>query len=123
MIGFFRESDRKSVVDLWLKTFNDGETYINNYIDVFNSNLIVCRINDAVVGMVSLLDVNVGEHKGGYVYALAVDEEHRKQGIATHLLTFAQETMLNKGYDFSLVVPEPYENLENFYKKRGFTCE
>lgn len=123
MIGFFEESDRKSIVNLWRCTFNDGETYINNFINKFNSNIIVCRVNDAVVGMLSLLDVFVGQHKGGYIYALAVDEEYQKQGVATRLLSYAQEIMVSRGYEFSVVVPEPYNLLEAFYKKRGFVCE
>ena len=123
MIGFFKENDRKSIVDLWRRTFNDSEDYINNFINVFGENIIVCRLNDRAVGMVSLLDIFIGEQKGGYIYALAVDEKYQNQGIATRILAFAEEIMLKKGCKFSIVVPEPYNCLELFYKKLGFCFE
>ena len=123
MIGFFKENDRESIIDLWRRTFNDCEDYINNYINAFSENIIVCRLDGVVIGMVSLLDICVGEHKGGYIYALAVDEGYRKQGIATCILEFAQEKMLNEGCEFSVVVPEPYNYLERFYKNLGFNYE
>ncbi len=123
MVDFFKESDRVNVIDLWQRTFGDDRTYISNYIDTFAENIIVYRIDDVAVGMVSLLDVCTSECKGGYIYALAVDKKHRKQGIATRLLSYAQEIMSDRGYDFLLVVPEPYDSLEKFYKKLGFAFE
>ena len=123
LVGFFEQSDRKSVVDLWRRTFDDNEDYINNFINLFGEKIIVYRVDGITIGMLSLLDVSLNGYKGGYIYALAVDKQYQKRGVATSLLTFAQETMLNSGYKFSILVPEPYDSLEAFYKKFGFDCE
>ncbi len=123
MVDFFKESDRKSIVAVWQRAFGDNENYVNHFIDASCADILVYRVDNVVVGMVSLLDIYVNGQKGGYIYALAVDKEYRNQGIATRLLSFAQEVMLKKQYSFSVVVPEPYCSLEAFYKKLGFDCE
>ena len=123
MIRLFEEKDRKDIVDIWQNAFGDSEKFINDFIDNSGAKIFVANADETTVGMVSLFDVCVGENKGWYIYALAVEEKYRGNSIATNLLSFVENKMLDNGYKFSLVVPEPYDTLKDFYQKLGFTNE
>lgn len=123
LISLFEEHDRRSVVDIWSQAFSDTEEFINKFLDFSGAKMYVYRENGAVLGMFSVFDVEAHGKKGAYIYALAVEEKHRRKSIASKMLEFADEIFSSKGYAFSIVVPEPYTCLEAFYKKRGYETE
>lgn len=123
LVSLFEERHRKQLVSIWKEAFSDSEEYINKFLDLSCAKTYVYCDDDLVVGTVSVFDVCLENKKGAYIYALAVDSKHRGRGVASSLLEFVQETLLLNGYDFSLVVPSPYECLESFYKNRGFVKE
>ena len=123
LISLFEEHDRRSVIDIWSQAFSDTEEFINNFLDFSGAKVYVYRENGAVLGMFSVFDVEAHGEKGAYIYALAVEEKHRRKSIASKMLEFADEILSSKGYAFSIVVPEPYTCLEAFYKKRGYETE
>lgn len=115
--------DRMQIAKIWQESFGDTEEYINDFLDRGIAVTLVYREQTEVVGIVSILDVCVGDKKGGYIYALATRSDRRGKGVAGKLLEYADRLLTANGYSFSLVVPEPYARLEEFYKKRGFTGE
>ncbi len=123
LVSLFEERDRRSVVDIWSQAFSDTEEYINHFLDFSGAKTYVYRENDTVVGMFSVFNVEAHGKKGAYIYALAVEENYRRKSVATRMLEFADEIFFDKGYAFSIVVPEPYSKLEVFYKKQGYENE
>lgn len=120
LVSLLEECDRKSVVDIWSQAFLDSEDFINSFLDFSGAKTYIYRENGAVVGMFSVFEVEVHGEKGGYIYALAVEENHRGKSIASKMLESAHRMFQDGGYAFSIVVPEPYSQLEAFYKKRGY---
>jgi ribosomal protein S18 acetylase RimI-like enzyme len=56
-----------------------------------------------------------------YLFRLAVKKEYRKQGIASQLISFAQEIVKKRGItEVGLYVNAFNKELQNFYLKRGF---
>lgn len=108
---------------MWCEAFSDSEEYVNHFFDSNCAKTYVYTEDDTPVGMVSVFDISLNEKKGGYIYALVVDKQHRGKGVACRLLQFVDKTLKTSGYDFSLAVPSPYESLEPFYKRFGFDRE
>lgn len=123
MIGLLEEQDRKTVVDIWTQAFGDTQDYIYRFFNLSGATTYVYRENGLVLGFVNLLDVTVNEKKGGYVFALAVDEKYRGRGIGSKLLEYVDITLTNNGYSFAIVIPEPYNKLKQLYCSCGFDDE
>lgn len=80
--------------------------------------ILVAEDKNNVVGV---LYINNFGKEIGWMFRLAVKKSHRKHGIATHLITKAEEFLKENGaIEVGMYVGANDQNLRNFYKKRGF---
>lgn len=123
MIGLIEEHEKKAFVGIWSQAFGDTQEYVHRFLTLSGATNYVYREDGRVLGIVSVFDVTANGKKGGYIYALAVEKNHRGRGIASRLLEYVDRTLVNQGFSFALVVPEPYDALKSFYNSRGFDNE
>jgi len=91
--------DYQKVFALWSDTEgmglsdSDSEEEIAKYLSRNPGHSFVCEYGDRIVGTI------LCGHDGrrGYIYHVAVSEEHRKRGIARMLLTKALDSLRNAG--------------------------
>lgn len=120
-IEFLTEKYIEDVFILWRKTFGDDEEFIKSFFACWQpeKHTLILREEHCVLGMLSLLPVSANGVKGRYIYAVATEQAARKRGIATRLLSAAEEAQLKQSEKFSVLVPSS-ENLFEFYEKRGW---
>lgn len=57
----------------------------------------------------------------GWIFSLGILEEHRKKGIATHLLQLMEEEFQSRGVEkIRLEVSTHNKTAQRFYKRRGY---
>lgn len=117
MIGYANEKDFDKIICLWHKVFGDNQDVIKKYLERFYQRVLLYRENDEVLGMMSLLPISVKSRMGYYVYAVATDEAHRGEGIASKMIEYAKN--LCKKDEFLILVPAQ-TSLFEFYKRLGF---
>lgn len=114
MIDFV--TDREQIILLWKSVFKDSEEYINYFLDACkNKSCLGYFKNERLVSMMFLIDCSYCGCKGKYIYAVATDENHRKNGYAGALLNHAKEIM----DDFLWLIPAN-ESLIKYYKRFNF---
>ena len=94
----------------FLKTYD-----LNNYIN--NSNYIILVYEEYNIAAFLLIRNNLDFYE---IEALYVDENHRKRGIASKLLTFFLENYPKKGEEIILEVNVNNTPAINLYKKFAF---
>ena len=79
----------------------------------------ICKINKQIVGFTVLTKKEKNEI---LIYAVFVDENHRRKGVATKLIQNSMNSARNiyKNAYFTLHVMVTNENALNLYKKIGF---
>ncbi len=76
----------------------------------------------SLIGMLHLLPFRCESGRACYLYAVATDPRHRRQGIASQLLRAALQRITDEGYDLALLIPDPAQPwLTGFYARFGFT--
>ncbi len=102
--GFYR------MYHLWIK---------NSVNHSVASEVLVAGANK-IIGMITLRNKN----GRGDIGLLAVDDQHRGQGIASALLTAAKHYFINHGYqDLQVVTQQSNFSACALYEKNGFSCE
>ncbi len=117
MIGFAEKTDFNNIISLWNKVFGDNEAVIREYLERFYDRVLFYKDGDELLGMLSLLPISVKNRMGYYVYAVATDEKHRGEGIATKLIEYAKD--LCSKDEFLILVPASNSLIE-FYERFGF---
>lgn len=122
MFRFANENDRQSLFELWHSCFGDSEKYVFPFLDTFlgEDNVYVYEDSGRIVSAVYALDCEIGSHKGIYFYAVATDENYRKQGLARKEIEFLIDYKTKKGAEIFLLTPSNEKN-RNYYGKLGFS--
>jgi ribosomal protein S18 acetylase RimI-like enzyme len=94
----YQAADEPAVIDLWIQVLpdpaphNDPATTIRKKLAVERDLFLVAEIEGAVVGTV------LGGYDGhrGWVYAVAVHPQNRRQGIGTALVRRLEEVLVER---------------------------
>lgn len=121
MFRFANEKDRESLFILWKSCFGDGEKYVYPFLDTFlkEDNVYIFEDDGKAVSAVYALDCKIGEYKGIYFYAVATDENYRRQGLAKKEIEFLIDYKTKKGAEVFLLTPSNEKN-RSYYKTMGF---
>ncbi len=121
MFRFANENDRQSLFELWNSCFGDDEAYVFPFLNCFlvNDNAYIYEDKGRIVSAVYALDCEIKGHKAVYFYAVATDENYRKQGLARHEMEFLIDYKTEKGAEIFLLTPSNEKN-RNYYAKLGF---
>jgi ribosomal protein S18 acetylase RimI-like enzyme len=119
----YRKSDEEAVVSLWKRTFpntspwNEPHADIRRKLTVQRELFLVAEIDGQLVGTAM---AGFDGHRG-WVYLLAVDEAHRRKGIATQLVRRAEQNLAALGcVKLNLMVRTSDLDVLPFYEKLGF---
>ncbi len=123
------DSDRDSIIELYLRTFPDNEKAIVSKlaIDLLDERTtpetlsLVVETDGAVVGHIAFSPVKIvnNDHLLGYTLApLAVLPEYQKQGIGTQLVESGKKSLLETGTHILFVYGDP-----DYYGRFGFNAE
>ncbi len=121
MFRFANENDRESLLSLWHSCFGDGEKYVYPFLDTFlkEDNVYIFEDKGKAVSAVYALDCKIGKYKGIYFYAVATDENYRRQGLAKKEIDILIDYKTKKGAEVFLLTPSNEKN-RNYYKTLGF---
>ncbi len=105
---------------LWKQAFGDSDLYISAFFDrAFSRDRCLSLLRGGeVLGMIHWLPCGLGEQKLAYIYAFAVAESCRGQGLGRRLLNAAHRLLELEGYSGILLLPE--EGLGELYRKFGY---
>ena len=112
---------------LWKLAFGDDDSYIDDFYQrcAQPENMLVLLEDGALRSMLALLPVTVALPDGttasaSYIYALASDPAHRKQGFGRMLLQYVDFYLGERGVDCVITVPAE-AGLHRFFSTVGFT--
>ncbi len=126
IVEFNNSKHRNQVVELWQTVFgsetghNSSEVSIDKKIKNKDGLFFVAEKEQRVIGTV------MGGYDGhrGWIYSIAVDPEHRKQGIGSNLLSFVQNKLTSLGcLKVNLQILAENESVQRFYVANGFSVE
>lgn len=122
MFRFATPDDREGLFYLWNSCFGDGKDFVFPFLDSFmdSDNIYVCEKDGKIVSAVYALDCSIGKHKGVYFYAVATDENYRRQGLAEEEIRFLIDYKEKNGAEVFLLTPSNEKN-RNYYSKLGFS--
>lgn len=109
----YRPEDRAALTALWRQVFGDPEAVVAAFFDALPRMGIgaVAEAEGRPVGAAYVLDamdmVDAAgiERRCGYLYAVAVDPEHRHQGLGAKLSREAAALSLRRGTEFICTLP------------------
>lgn len=119
------KEDMNAVCRLWQCVFGDSEETTKFFYDTFpdTDNVLLCEIDGKVVSILTLIEAEIvsadGKSKAFCVYAAATEENYRKKGIMSRLLSFACEIAAERKADFLFLKPAS-EKLYSYYERNGF---
>lgn len=96
----------------------DSEKNLNSMITNHSNGLFVALDNNSVIGCAFIISFG---SKVAWIFRLAVKKDYRKHGVATQIITYAENILKNQGViEIGLYVSETNKELQDFYKKRDF---
>ncbi len=119
------KEDMNAVCGLWQRVFGDSEETTKFFYDTFpdTDNVLLCEIDGKVVSILTLIETEIispnGKNKAFCVYAAATEENYRKKGLMSGLLSFAGKIAAERKADFLFLKPAS-EKLYSYYEKNGF---
>ena len=122
----FEEEDAPKVIALWNRVLADGSPHndpalaIRKKTEVDDELFFVAEVDSRLVGTV------MGGYDGhrGWIYALAVEPEHQRQGIGRALIAHLESALLERGcLKINLQVRASNESVIAFYEKLGYQVE
>lgn len=117
-IDFFLR--REEITTLWRECFGDTREYTDFFIDNCpDKDCIACIEENKIVSFMFLLNGSKDGFRVKYVYAACTEQQYRRKGIMTSLLSFAVENERKRGTDALFLLPAG-NSLVTFYKKAGF---
>jgi len=122
IIRQYLPEDEEAVINLWkicnlTKPWNNPEQDINRKLENSPELFLVGTINGIIVASVM---AGYDGHRG-WIYYLAVDPEHRKQGLGRQMMTAAEEKLLEIGCPkIDLMVRKNNMDVITFYEKIGY---
>ena len=125
-IRSYRKADRPQLERLWSAVFPDDPPrnapvrMIDGALGVRPESLLVAELDGTVVGAV----IAGWDGVRGWIYHLAVDDSHRRRGIATRLMRAAEATLRALGCSkINLQVRATNQNVVAFYRSLGYQVE
>jgi len=123
---FSNTAHREQVIALWETVFgyeaahNRPALVIDKKVEVDDGLFFVAVIAEVVVGTVL---AGYDGHRG-WIYSVAVAPAHRRQGIASRLVSFAERVLTDRGcVKINLQIMEGNECVTAFYSSLGFFIE
>jgi ribosomal protein S18 acetylase RimI-like enzyme len=122
----YRDADEQAVIALWSEVLpdsaphNDPATAIRKKLAVERDLFFVAEDDGVVVGTV------MGGYDGhrGWIYSLAVQPRHRRQGIAAALIRQLEAALAGRGcLKVNLQVRASNTGVIAFYEKLGYAVE
>jgi ribosomal protein S18 acetylase RimI-like enzyme len=122
----FEESDEPAVIELWNETspahapHNDPATAVRKKLEVERDLFFVAEAEGAVVGTV------MGGYDGhrGWIYAVAVKSQFRRQGVGTALMRHVEAALAERGcLKVNLQVVAANAGAVTFYETLGYSVE
>ncbi len=121
----FQAADRQALIDLWLRVFPDDPPH-NEPTAVLDAKL---RVDDLV--FVAELDGQIAgacmagyDGHRGWLYAVAVDDAYRRQGLGRQLVLHAVERLQHLGcIKINLQIRADNHAVADFYRDLGFKVE
>lgn len=124
---------QQDMMNLWKKVFGDSDDYINLVFNSRNMNhikLFYKYEDDIFVSGMLGVDYFLKDNsntpkninnslKASYLCGLATLPEYRNKGIMSKLIERCNETLFNKGYVISFLIPAE-EHLRYYYNKFGY---
>jgi ribosomal protein S18 acetylase RimI-like enzyme len=124
----FSSADESAVVSLWHRCFppehltghNEPHGAIARKLAYQPDLFFVARIDDQIVGTTM---AGYDGHRG-WMYSVAVDPDHRRQGIARALLHHAEQALIALGCQkINLQVRESNQDMIAFYRRCGYVID
>jgi len=116
---------RQQTIDLWKKVFgyeathNEPGLVIDKKVAV-DDLLYVAVKDDEVIGTIM---AGYDGHRG-WVYSVAVHPDHRRKGLGSKLLEYAQDKLVALGCNkINLQILEKNKNVQAFYAAHGYEVE
>lgn len=117
--------DYDSIYELWmsckgmgLNNLDDSKEGIERFIKRNPDTCFVAVIDDKIVGAIMV----GSDGRRGHIYHTAVNLQYRRQGIATHLVDTALQSLAQLGINkVVLVVFDKNSDGNRFWEKNGFT--
>lgn len=106
---------------IWQQAFGDSDSFLDSFFETgFAFERCRCIFsNGSPVAAVYLFDGMWGSRKAAYLYALAVEEAHRGQGLSRLLLTDTHGMLRREGYGIA-VLEAASEPLRAYYERMGY---
>ncbi len=108
---------------IWKQAFGDSDEFLNNFFETgFAYDRCSCVLQeDEPVAAVYLFDCGWQEKKVVYLYALAVEQSHQKQGLSRLLLASTHAKLHQQGYAGAILEPAT-DSLRQYYERLGYRC-
>lgn len=123
---FHNDRHRAAVIDLWKDVFgyetprNDPDLVIDRKLAVDDGLFFVAEDNETVIGTIM---AGYDGHRG-WIYALAVHPDRRRQGIGTRLLARAERALTDRGcVKVNLQILASNARVQAFYEAHGYAAE
>lgn len=126
LVRSYRHSDEQAVIRLWREALpctaphHDPATSLKLKLAHDGELILVATVDDRVVGAV------IGGFDGhrGWIYSLAVDTAHRRQGVGTALVRQLESLLRQRGcLKLNLQVRASNAEVIGFYEELGFEVE
>lgn len=106
---------------IWKQAFGDSEEFLNCFFETgFACDRCRCVFREGVpVAAVYVFDCLWQGEKIAYLYALAVEKSHQKQGLSRLLLADTHAKLQQAGYRGAVIEPAT-EELEAYYRRLGY---
>jgi ribosomal protein S18 acetylase RimI-like enzyme len=125
MIRYGNDTDREILARLWKLCFPDTNRFIRFYFDKVyaNGETLVYVENDQPVASLQMIPfrIKTGDSfsQGGYISGAMTRPDYRKRGYMEQLLTASFDSMREKGYVYTFLIPQE-EYLIDYYGKFGY---
>ncbi len=120
LVKFEIEELRQDAVKLWNEAFGDSEEYINFF--HYSHDSCICLMltdDDKLTSALYLIDGELCDKKGYYLFAAATFENFRGRGHMSSLLKKAESFAKDNGKSFIALVPAE-ATLFDYYSRFGY---
>lgn len=106
---------------IWQQAFGDSDEFLDSFFETgFSFDRCRCVFRESEpVAAVYLFDCQWQEKKIAYLYALAVEQTHQKQGLSRLLLADTHAWLQQNGYAGAIMEPAT-ESLRAYYERLGY---
>ncbi len=126
IVPFDNDRHRDAVIRLWARVFgyatprNDPNLVIDRKLAVDDGLFFVAEDSEILVGTIM---AGYDGHRG-WIYALAVHPDRRRQGIGSHLLARAEQALTDRGcVKVNLQILASNARVQAFYEAHGYAAE